>query len=99
MYRDKPEDGIKIKIPEGNLYFGWTFERIRELYLRGYPLERILRENYQQHGDYGCINGLPFAFDRNNSAIQGLINGIEEDCDELKNRLKEFLQEIFTQER
>jgi len=132
MYMDKPEDGIKIAIPEGNLYFGWTFKRIREekkdysffyslhihfspdlnrdwvkivfkkmkqffpeIYVSGYPLKRILEETYHPHGDYGCINGLPFSFDSKNPAVQELIKGIEEDCDELKSRLRKFLQQIF----
>ncbi|MCG2689747.1 hypothetical protein L6252_00480 [Candidatus Parcubacteria bacterium] len=134
MYIEKPEDGIKIEILEGNLYFGWVFREIQKInapesvnfylhihftpptnkkiveiilrqmksffplpYVNGYPLKRILSETYQEHGDYGCINGLPFAFDSKNPSIQKMIQGIERDCDELKNRLKKFLQEIFVQ--
>lgn len=128
MHMGCPEDGIKIKISTGNLYFGYTFSRfegrvsfylhihfspdtnqewisflleklkpfLESRYQETFKLAWILRESYQIHGyEVGCVNGLPFSLDPNNPRIKGMIDFIQEDCDDLKHILKNFLEEVL----
>lgn len=70
------------------------FLRYRDRWISNF--EKFIQEGYKMHkfNDNGCFLGT-LDMDFKNPKVAKLLLDIEEDSDELRNRLRKFLEEIF----
>jgi len=73
----------------------FIFEKIKYYLPKRGIEERNIADIYTSHYCCGCLLGYPLVFDVENKEILKLISNIKEDGDELKRRLKIFLEKIF----